>query len=83
MSTHDEYKDRLEDNEFMLGKSRGRLAVTLDILTDALLVAGNHSIYCRTSDKDDKPSTDMQAINDRIELAKRMVQSVMQELEKE
>ena len=82
MATYEEYRDKLEDSEFMLGKARGRLAVTLDILTDALLAAGNHSIYCRKSGNDNEPSTDMQSITENIELTKRLIQSVMEELEK-
>src|SRR5580698_900031 len=39
-------RDDLERFEFMMGAERGRLAVTLDMLTDALILIGQHGVYC-------------------------------------
>ena len=36
MSAFDNYRDELEKFEFMMGPARGRLAVTMDIVTDAI-----------------------------------------------
>ena len=38
MSVYDDRREEFEKYEFMMGTPRGRLAVTLDILTDALVV---------------------------------------------
>ena len=44
MSVFDDKRDELEQHEFMMGVPRGRLAVTLDMLTDALVLVGQHSV---------------------------------------
>ena len=41
-----EQRESLEKHEFMLGTERGRLAVSLDMLTDALILIGQHGGYC-------------------------------------
>ena len=41
-----ERRDELEMHEFMMGTERGRLAVSLDMLTDALILVGQHGVYC-------------------------------------
>ena len=42
-------RDDLERFEFMMGAERGRLAVTLDMLTDALILIGQHGVYCAST----------------------------------
>jgi len=49
MSVHEERKDELERYEFMWGRERGRLAVTLDCITDALVLVGQHGVYCQSA----------------------------------
>ncbi len=66
----------------MLGSARGRLAVSLDVLTDALILVGQHGIYCVSSRNPAKPALDLQAVLAGIEGAKELVQSVMAELER-
>jgi hypothetical protein len=40
MSVFDEKRAELDRHEFMMGLERGRLAVALDLLTDALILVG-------------------------------------------
>jgi hypothetical protein len=61
----------------MLGTDRGRLALGLELLTDALCTAGAHAVYCRPSGAGYRPSRDMQDIATRIEQAKHLIQDVM------
>ena len=49
MSVFDEHKDELEHYETMMGPQRGRLAVSLDLLTNALILVGRHRVYCHTN----------------------------------
>ncbi len=80
-SIFDERRDELEKYEFMMGASRGRLAVSLDVLTDALILIGQHGVYCPSSRNPSKPALDLQAVLAGIEGAKELIQSTMQLLE--
>lgn len=61
----------------MLGEERARLAMGLDLLTEALVTAGTHAVYCRRAGDRDEPSPDMRTIAARIEQAKVLIQDVM------
>ena len=49
MDVYQERREELEKHEMMMGVPRGRLAVTLDVLTDALVLVGQHGVYCQSS----------------------------------
>ncbi len=82
MNVFDEKRTELEQHEFMMGVERGRLAVTLDLLTDSLILVGQHGVYCTSSRNPSRPALDLQAILTGIEGAKTLIQSVMEELRK-
>jgi hypothetical protein len=64
----------------MMGVNRGRLAVTLDVLTDALVLVGQHGVYCQSARQPGKPTMDIQIITKSITDAKELIASVMQEI---
>lgn len=80
MSILDEKRAELEQHEFMMGVERGRLAVALDLLTDSLILVGQHGVYCASSRNPNKPALDLQAVLGGMEGAKALIQSVMEEL---
>ena len=80
MSVFDEKRTELERHEFMMGVERGRLAVALDLLTDSLILVGQHGVYCASSRNPAKPALDLQAVLEGMEGAKALIQSVMEEL---
>lgn len=80
MSVFNERKTELEQHEFMMGVERGRLAVALDVLTDALILVGQHGVYCTSVRNPQKPALDLQAVLGGMEDAKELIQSVMEEL---
>ena len=82
MSIFEEKRFELEHHEFMMGVERGRLAVALDLLTDSLIMVGQHGVYCASSRNPGKPALDLQAVLAGIEGAKELIQSVMAKLEK-
>lgn len=81
MSIFDEKRAELEKHEFMMGVERGRLAVALDMLTDSLILVGQHGVYCTSSRNPNRPALDLQAILSGMEGAKALIQSVMEELQ--
>ncbi len=82
MSVYEERRDELENYETMMGIERGRLAVTLDMLTDALVLVGQHGVYCQSARQPGKPAMDVQLILKSITDAKELIASVMEELKR-
>ena len=80
MSVFDEKRAELEQHEMMMGVERGRLAVARDLLTDSLILVGQHGVYCASSRNPARPALDLQAVLEGMEGAKALIQSVMEEL---
>src|ERR1700745_1817458 len=77
MSVYDDRKDSLDEHEFRMGLERVRLAVTLDLLTDALVLVGQHGVYCQSARQPGKPAMDIQMISKCLIDAKELVSDVM------
>jgi hypothetical protein len=82
MSVWEDRKEALEEHEFRMGVERGRLAVTLDLLTDALVLVGQHGVYCQSARQPGKPAMDVQMIDRFLVDAKELVASVMEQLKR-
>jgi len=87
-SVFQQRQEELEKYEFMMGTRRGRLAVTLDLLTEAMVLVGQHAVYCRSarapaSGAPEQPPMDVRLINQGLGQAKELIQSVMEELRAE
>jgi hypothetical protein len=82
MNAFDEHKDELEHYEQMYGRERGRLAVSLDRMTNALVLVGQHGVYCTSQRNPMVPAMDLRMIAQELEHAKQLVQSVMEELKR-
>ncbi len=83
MSVFDDHHDELEHYETMMGPWRGRLAVSLDLVTNALVLVGQHGVYCRSARDAEKPAMDIQQIQQELAKAKQLIQNVMQGLRDE
>jgi hypothetical protein len=82
MPVFDEKQEELEHYETMMGIPRGRLAVTMDTITDAMALVGQHGVYCQSQRWPGKPVMDIQIIMKNLTDAKELIQSVMEELRK-
>lgn len=82
MSVYEDRRQALEEHEFRMGLERGRLAVTLDLLTDALVLVGQHGVYCQSARQPGKPAMDVQIIGKCLTDAKELVASVMAEIQR-
>jgi hypothetical protein len=80
MNAFDEHKEELEHYEQMYGRERGQLAVSLDRMTNALVLVGQHGVYCTSQRNPAVPAMDLRIITQELEHAKQLVQSVMEEL---
>ena len=81
-SPFEKHRDTLERHETMMGPSRGRLAVALDLLTDSLALVGQHGVYCRSERMPGQPRMDIALVLEQLADAKEFVQSAMEELRK-
>jgi hypothetical protein len=80
MSVFEQRHEEIEHYETMMGSERGRLAVALDMLTNALVLAGQHGVYCRSNRNAAVPALDLQSISQELAGAKELIQSVMEVL---
>jgi len=83
MPVFEEKQEELEHYETMMGVPRGRLAVTLDLVTDAMALVGQHGVYCRSQRWPGKSVLDIQLVMKSLTDAKELIQSVMEQLKKE
>ena len=81
MTAVDRHRDQLEIHETMMGASRGRLAVALDLLTDALAMVGQHGVYCQSTRHPGKPTLDIAVVLQQIGDAKELLQTVIEHKE--
>jgi hypothetical protein len=83
MSVYKERREELDNYETQMGVPRGRLAMTLDLLTDSLILVGQHGVYCQSARQPGNPAMDIQLILKGINDAKELVADVMEELKRE
>ena len=83
MPVFDEKQEELEHYETMMGVPRGRLAVTMDMITDAMALVGQHGVYCQSQRWPGKPVMDIQMVMKNLTDAKELIQSVMEKLKTE
>jgi hypothetical protein len=80
MSAFQEYREDLERFEQMYGLERGRLAVSMDRITNAMVLVGQHGVYCTSQRNPTVPAMDVRLISLELANAKELLQSVMEEL---
>jgi len=72
------HRKQLELHETMMGASRGRLAVALDLLTDAMAMVGQHGVYCQNARLPGRPVLDIALVVEQIGDAKELLQTVIE-----
>ena len=72
------HRKQLELHETMMGASRGRLAVALDLLTDAMAMVGQHGVYCQNARLPGRPTLDIALVVEQIGDAKELLQTVIE-----
>ncbi len=82
MSVFEKHRDTLDVHETMMGTSRGRLAVALDLLTDSLALVGQHGVYCRSERFPGQPKMDVALVIEYLNDAKELLQSAMEEIKR-
>ena len=70
--------DQLERYETQFGPARGKLAMASDLLTDALVLVGQHGVYCQSVRQPNKPAMDLQVILQCLNESKELVLQAME-----
>jgi hypothetical protein len=81
-SVFETHREKLDDHEMMMGPVQGKLAVLLDLLTDSMIIAGKHGIYCKGK-RSGEQNPDMQAIVQGLLHSKELVQTLMDHFRKQ
>lgn len=76
----EKYQQQLDRYQFQMGPSCGRLAMALDVLTDALALVGQHGVYCRVGGTSPGESLDIRLVMEQIEGSKSLIQQTMKEM---
>lgn len=71
-------QEQLERYEFQMGENRGKLAMASDLLTDALVLVGQHGVYCASVRQPDKPAMDLQIIMQCMTESKELILKAME-----
>ena len=82
MNAFEEHQEELQHYEQMFGRDRGRLAVSLDRITNALVLVGQHGVYCTSQRNPTVPAMDLRIIAQELAHAKELIQAVMEEMRK-
>ena len=83
MSALDDHAEELEHYQTMMGPHRGKLAVALDMVTNALVLVGQHGVYCHTNRDSDVTVMDIRVITNELTKAKQLIQTVMESIRAE
>lgn len=83
MSVFVDRVDLVEPLEFKWGRRRGRLAASMDILSDLAVVLGTHAAYCRAARQSVHPPQDVQAALTHVQHAKELIASLLAEAAEE
>ena len=82
MSRAEAEQTKLDDLRFMMGHEAGSLALVLEQMTDAMALAGQHTVYCRVEKgpRAGQPPLDVVDLLRTLAAAKELVQETMLKL---
>ena len=82
-SAFTKHHDTLEIHETMMGPTRGRMAVALDLVTDSMALVGQHGVYCASERYPGRPKMDIALVLEQLDDVKELLQSAMETLKKD
>lgn len=72
-------RERLEDMETQYGAMAGKIALAMDLITDAEISAGQLSVYCRNGLNPAKPHPDLEDLQTRIKAVRTLLKGAFRE----
>ena len=77
----EELVDKLEDMETQYGPMAGKLAMAMDLITDAEISAGQLSVYCRHGLDASKTHPDLENLQKYIIVVRQLIKNAFRERE--
>lgn len=72
-------REKLEDMETQYGPTAGKLAMAMDLMTEAEIAAGQLAIYCRNSMNPSKPHPDLEQVQACVKAVRQLVKGAFRE----
>lgn len=69
----EERREQLEDFEQQYGAVRGKLALAMDLMTDAQVSAGQLNIFCRSAFNPARPHPDLEALQVQLAVSRELI----------
>jgi hypothetical protein len=73
--------EKLEDMETQYGSQAGKLAMAMDLITDAEISAGQLSVYCKNSMDPRRPHPDLENLQKYITAVRALIKEAFRERE--
>ena len=77
MSVFEARQALIDELEFKHGRTRGRLAAAMDILSDAQITIGTHAAYCKQPRDPSRPTRDIEEALRHLEHVKELIADLM------
>ena len=75
-------QDRLEDFEFQYGPLKGKLALAMDLVSDAEITAGQLGLYCRDGLRPERVHPDVEQLQLFLRAVRQLVKDAFRTNEK-
>ena len=74
-----DYREKLEDFETQYGALAGKLALAMDLISDAEITAGQLALYCPNSLNPKQPHPDVQLLQRQVNAVRGLVKEAFRE----
>lgn len=72
-------QDQLEDFEFQYGAAKGKLALAIDLASEAEIATGQLAVYCRDGLNPQKPHPDVEQVQLYVRAIRQLVKDAFRE----
>ncbi len=75
----EELSEKLDDFEFQYGSQAGKLALAMDLISDAEIASGMLAVYCRNGLDPSRPRPDVEQLQNTVRTVRTLVKAAFRE----